>query len=806
MHCDFQITASTREETIRRIKYMVDVTKLDLERIKSDGTEDEKEVTLLSVSSSSTTPTIIVDNSTSFLRNLFREERETLKDICRCSCTNDDWSRIYLMLPTSTAITATKDQNSDLSLDLKSLVSNTHFDGFVILDLNNTVEDDEGNNMNSKKSKINDYCAIPPGLHSNICVADSIIHIRSCRVYRNSFVSRTFIGANAVLMNCGHVSSSDKIGTNDSFGKMNILVGAESGGGRSLLLTAESTIVDVCQQLKPCNKIDNDPPPSSIPPFKFNILSRGSIIRDTSTVQSVFLYPFSSIEAACSVKNSTLFDNALISSGSIVSDVVMQWNASISGNSKINNVFLMEQSHLGPSSIVESTVIGPDSHASAGEIHASIVGPNTNAHHQSLMIGVLWPLGRGNVAYGANVGSNHTGRLPDQECTAGEGIFWGLSCIIKFPVDLSMAPYSIIAAGTSLAPQRITMPFSLIVESSSGAGDKRCLNDIVPGWVLQHSPYTLARSEKKFATRRKATRHAFYTGWKILRPSTIERCRLARSALRKALSRDDSTLSPNVSGIGECRLTERARDGGMYADDDCIQLYALRGLLSRLKDVFDKNIFDDTSVSICSKALSRDDSTLSPNVSGIGECRLTERARDGGICAYDNCIQLYALRGLLSWLKDIFDKNIVDDTSVSICSIVQEEFVASRTTASFDDSSRLELPCFPWEIDDNSSDQQEWKYQRKLLLEEFPTRNEKKVYDLPWIRSLLNNLLCLEKDFAERIAKCKRRDDTRGAAIIPGYKKSHVMAETDPVVVDAWKSLEITEHIVEKILAKMATL
>lgn len=705
---------------------MVDLVKQDLEQMKSNDIEE------CNKPSSSTTPIIAVDDRTSYLRNLFREERETLKDTCKCSCTNDDWSKIYLMLPmTSSTMAATiKDQNkNDLSLDLKSLISNTHFDGFVILDMNTNEENSMDSSEANANVKLNDWSKIPPGIHSNICVSDSIFSVRSCRVYRNSFVSRTFIGANVVLLNCGHVSSpydNETDTNNDFFGTMNISVGAESGGGRSLSLTAESTIIDVCRQLQqPCDKLDGDPPSSSIAPsFIFNILSHGSIICDTSKVQSVFLYPCSYIEAACSVTNSTLFGNAQISSGSIVSNVLMQWNACISGNSKINNVLMMEHSHLGPSSIVESTVMGPDSHASAGEIHASIIGPNTNAHHQSLLIGVLWPLGRGNVAYGANVGSNHTGRLPDQECTAGEGIFWGLSCIVKFPVDLSQAPYSMVAAGTKLPPQRITMPFSLIVESSTG-DDRGFLNDIVPGWVLQHSPYTLARNDKKFATRRKAKRHAFYTGWKILRPSTIEGCRIARSVLRKS--------------------------GG-----DCT------------------------------------------TISGVGECRLTERARDGGIKAYDNCIQLYALRGLLSWLKVAFDKDVVagDDTNVvSIRSIWQEEFVADSS------SSRVKRSSFPWDSDEK----EEWEYQRNLLLQEFPPNNDNEDYDVPGIRTLLDNLLRLEKDLAERIIKCKRRDDTRGAAIVPGYNKSHVMAETDPVVMDAREDLKITEQIVEEILANLTT-
>lgn len=738
MNHDFETAASTREELIREIKNMTDLVELDLERDNSDTIECKHEDLLLPVSSSPRIPTIVLEDVTYFLRKLFREERKTLKDTCRCTCTNDDWSKIYLMLRTTDSRNTTDYQGREFSVDLKSLVSNTHFDGFVILNLNEAVEDDENKAMDSLKANTNDWSKIPPGLHSNICVSDSIIHVRSCRVYRNSFVSRTFIGANVVLMNCGHVSSSDEIGSNHSFGKMKISVGAESGGGRSLLLTAESTIIDVCRQLKTSDKIDCDPPPS-VPSFKINVLSHGSVICDTSRIQNVFLHPFSSIESACWVKNSTLFENAQISSRSIVSNVLMQWNASISGNSKVTDVFLMEHSHLGPSSIVESTVIGPDCHASAGEIHASVVGPNTNAHHQSLMIGILWPLGRGNVAYGANVGSNHTGRLPDQECTAGEGIFWGLGCIVKFPIDLSMAPYSMVAAGTRLGPQRITMPFSLIVESSSYAHDERSLNEIVPGWVLQHSPYTLARNDKKFITRRKATRHAFYSGWKILRPFTIERCRIARNTLKNSLLEAKSGLSQKVSGVGECRLTKRARDGGVNA--------------------------------------------------------------------YDNCIQLYVLRGLLSWLQDNINKDISDNANALISSLLQEEFEESRADVSLDDcSSQSEWPCFPWEADSYCSGEQEWKYQRELLVKEFPTRNKEKAYDLKWIRSLLNNLLSLEKDLAERIAKCKQRDDTRGISIIPAYNKSHVMAEMDPVVMGAFEQLKDTEEIVDKMLLKLASL
>ena len=689
MHEDFQAALEEREETIRRVASILGREK----SLVPTNPGEPQHVALEFTTEDSTV-----------MRHITLQEKETLQRDCRCTCKDDEWSGVLLLLKNG--------DSADKSPDLKRLVSDTYFDGQIIFDFTET----EMEYRHVQKSQWN---ALPPGLHSNTYVANSIFSIKTCRVYKNSFLSKTFVGSNAVLMNCGHISTSGKA---ELYGSIDITVGAESGGGRSLSLTAESTMMDVCQQLDPSwDTRESIPPlpslsPSDVKPLKFNVLSSGSIVCETSKIQNVFLHPHAKIEAAYSVTNSTLLENAQITTGSVVSNTLMQWDTVISGNSNISNVLMMEHSHLGPSSIVESTVMGPDSQASAGEIHASVIGPSTNAHHQSLLIGILWPLGRGNVAYGANVGSNHTGRLPDQESTIGEGIFWGLSCVIKFPVDLSQAPYSMIAAGTKLSPQRITMPFSLIVESDAHT-------DIVPGWVLQHTPYTLVRNDKKFATRRKAKRHASYTGWKILRPSTIKLCRVARKILQDA-------------------------EGDLQ------------------------------------------------NASGIGDCRLTERARVGGIKAYSNAIQLYALRGLLSWLEDLTR----DDKTISMETFLHENIPAVKGIISVvDDSSIVKWANVPWKSDNHLTEREEWNYHLLLLVEEFPVDR----HDLLWIRFLLNHLLSLEKDLAHRILKCKSRDDKRGADIVPGYSDSHVLADADPVVIDAFEKHRSTEQVVEKILARI---
>ena len=486
-------------------------------------------------------------SETTNLRRLLPSEIQTLqKD---CGCHSKDWSRIYLAL-------SRESEENDQSEFFQEVISDTRFDGTIVLDMTDDsfYQDDE-----SRHNGPSDYHKLPPGIHSNLMISDSILRFKSCRVYRNSFITNTFVGSNAILVQCGCISVDDDA---LPYGRLTVSVGPESGGNRELALLAEHTMIDVCRQLRHGPSSLSTLPMAAAAPM--NVIGSHCVVRDTPTLTCIFLHERSSIQGATEVRQATLFPKASIRGSCVVSKVLLQWDCSIVSNSSVSDALLMEQSHVGPNSIVISTVLGPDVHVSAGEVHASVLGSNTNAHHQSLLIGILWPLGRGNVGYGANVGSNHTGRMPDQEASVGEGIFWGLSNVIKFPVDLSFAPYSIVAAGTTLPPQRICMPFSLIVDNGNGG------NDIIPGWVLQSSPYTLLRSDKKYATRRKAKRHDHYTGWRIFRPETMAMCRWAKMMLESG---------SHAHGVGACSLSARARDSGIKAYTECLQRYSLHGLL-----------------------------------------------------------------------------------------------------------------------------------------------------------------------------------------------------------------------------------
>jgi len=622
------------------------------------------------------------------LRRLLPSETLTLQQSCHCKA--KDWSKIYLILPPNLV-------DSDQSETLQDVISDTRFDGIIILDL--SEEDSICQEEKEDTKKIDDYHLLPPGIHSNLLISDSMFNVKSCRVHRNSLIRKTFVASNAILLQCGHISVDTTTDTG-TYGQLTLSVGPEAGGSRILQVTSEHTMVDICQQLKEG--------PSSFPVSTtegglviMNVLGNECVVRDTPTLTNIFLHERSSIVAATEVIQTTIFPKASIHGSCTVSKALLQWNSSIVHHSSVCDVFLMEESHIGPNSIVVSTILGTDVHVSAGEVHTSIIGPNTNAHHQSLLIGILWPLGRGNVGYGANVGSNHTGRLPDQETTTGEGIFWGLSTIIKFPVDLSFSPYSIIAAGTILPPQRICMPFSLIVTSSNGNNGG---NDILPGWVLQSSPYTLVRSEKKYETRRKAKRHYDYTGWKIFRPETMAMCRWAKTML-------------------------------LESDESLVEIH------------------------------------------GIGTCTLTPKAREAGIKAYTECLQRYALQGLLGWVMQLMRDSGEGSLDLEVIRRQFEDVVAHDTILNIDPLARIEWPSFPWEMRGTI----ELRFQQALLMELFPLGPEVSV----WLEGVLQQLVTLEQDFARRIRSSKARDDDRGANTIPDYAMAHVPADKDQVISDA---------------------
>jgi hypothetical protein len=236
----------------------------------------------------------------------------------------------------------------------------------------------------------------------------------------------------------------------------------------------------------------------------------GARVEHARFVEDCFVGPGAVIRGAAALRRcivgSTGADPVHLGDNVIAEDCVLEAGARLESGAQARRALFLEHSGAEQGGHVADSVIGPNTAIAKGEVTASLLGPFTGFHHQALLIGALWPEGRGNVGYGANVGSNHTGRKPDQELRPGEGAFFGLGCAIKFPADFSRAPYSLFATGVITPPQKIAFPFSLI--TTGDHPDHPGRNEILPGWMWGENAYALIRNAYKYADRNRAKNHS----------------------------------------------------------------------------------------------------------------------------------------------------------------------------------------------------------------------------------------------------------------------------------------------------------
>ncbi len=130
----------------------------------------------------------------------------------------------------------------------------------------------------------------------------------------------------------------------------------------------------------------------------------------------------------------------LLGAGVQARDSIFQWGAEVGTSAQVSLSILLEHSGAERQALVTESLIGPNTVVGGGEVTASFLGPFVGFHHQSLLIAAWWPEGRGNIGYGANIGSNHTSRSPDQELWAGEGNLFRAGYGGQVPIELSRRP------------------------------------------------------------------------------------------------------------------------------------------------------------------------------------------------------------------------------------------------------------------------------------------------------------------------------------------------------------------------------
>lgn len=419
-------------------------------------------------------------------------------------------------------------------------------------------------------------------------IYDSLVHnciIENALVHRVSMLSNELIRCGAVVQNVGSLVSS---------GKINYMVGAtmhvgNEMGGRALFVFPELTTELVDLQL--FHKADADVTAAfaeQLNAFRedtalsFGIVGKGAVVSNTNIIRNSWIGAHARIEGATKIRNSVVM-SSLEESTHVYDSVILensnvQMGVKIHTGAEVQGSVLMTRAKVCCKAIVKSSIIAPCCHIEEGEVNSSYMGPMTQMHHHSLLIAALWPEGCGNLGYGANVGSNHTGRMPDQEVMPGQAMFFGLGVNIKFPANYRESPFTLIATGVTTMPQRLKFPFSLVRPGDPQLnGVPARLNEIVPGWNYACNAYALDRNAYKYSVRGKGVVPTNF--FSIFNPETVRCVYDAYCRLQVATIRDVYTKE-HIDGLGENFLRERVRQQSLHTYSEYLERYVLESIIT----------------------------------------------------------------------------------------------------------------------------------------------------------------------------------------------------------------------------------
>ena len=452
--------------------------------------------------------------------------------------------------------------------------------------------------------QVDDNLNYPAGIYNST--------LRDCEVATDALVmnvgslSNYVVMEKAVVFNCESV-----IGGETTFGNgVDIGIAIETGG-REVKTYAELTIP--VAELVAGRRADSELQKEyerfiekyvDAVKCPMGIICEKAVLRNTSKVARTFIGEAAVIDSATLVEEATILsgeeEKTEVSDGAFVTNSILQWGSEVTSMAIVDTSVMTEHSHAERHGKITESIIGPNTGIAEGECTASLCGPFVGFHHQALLIAGFWPEGKGNIGYGANVGSNHTGKAPDQEIWCGEGTFFGLGVNIKMPADFSKAPYCIIASAVNTLGQKIEMPFSLInMPSARVPGMSPAYNEIMPGWVLSDNIFSVKRNEGKFEKRNKAKRTKFV--FEVFRPDVVDLMLEARKRLRSPSEEKEYYIEKDIKGLGKNYMHERSLQKGIEAYTFYIQYYVVKGLKNRITLLLEEKK-DDQLSSVLEKA------------------------------------------------------------------------------------------------------------------------------------------------------------------------------------------------------------
>jgi hypothetical protein len=596
--------------------------------------------------------------------------------------------------------------------------------------------------------------ALPSGLYDST-IFDSTIS-DGARISQTVLLSRCVVSPGAAIVGCGKVCMR---AVESSFANGHSIPVAVETGGREVMVWAGMTLEEASRIAG--NRSDaqlirqweqNTQRLADQIKCKCSLFGRNSVVFNCPRIEDVFIGAGAFVEGSSVVNASVLSSNdaakhphatTSIVGGCFIENSIVQWGCTCESMSIVSDSFMCSTSHVERHAKLLESILGPCSGVAEGEISASLVGPFVGFHHQSLLIACYWPAGRGNIGYGANVGSNHTGKAPDQEIWPGEGLFFGLATAIKFPSNFIKAPYTLIATGVTTLPQRLEMPFSLINASSEIIPNvSPAFNEVVPGWILSDNLYMILRNETKFQKRgKKATQLSADTGHvnydhQALRPCTVTMMLEARHKLMNVKTackymnskQEGIWTSKEIDGIGKNYMKESTRLKSIQVYSDFVLFYGVRAMW---------------------RALNNADGDPHEKVNQV----------------------LHGTTQALSFSKGRRESK-EDSTSTA-----KGNFGMLKVTSTATVSERGANALDEW-----------FRYAQQI------TKQEMLQHNLEWtVKNGLLKYIELQTLFAQNVLLSKQKDDKRGPKIIDGYKDAHGAAEKNDQVVQKAKEDAIVE-------------
>ncbi|HSQ42828.1 MAG TPA: DUF4954 family protein [Fibrobacteraceae bacterium] len=427
--------------------------------------------------------------------------------------------------------------------------------------------------------------SVPTGIYRST-IYDSIIE--NSHLQDVSHLSGVIVSQGAILQNIGSFVTSGQ--TCYGVGKR-VPIGTEMGG-RSIPLIPDCSL-DVVQDLL-FERKDQEVLSACLQQVetwvqeiqqKICFVGKGAKICNVNILRNSWIGPYARIDGAAKVRNTNISSSLELPTeafdGVILEGVQIQEGVRIHSYAQVRDSLLMRYAKIGRSAMINCSVIGPCCHVEEAEVTSSFVGPLAQLHHHSLLISTLWPEGRGNVGYGANVGSNHTGRMPDQELWAGLGQFFGLGTCIKFPANFSESPFTLIATGVVSAPQCLRFPFSLIqTPTRVFPGISAHLNEVFPGWGYAHNAFSIVRSLYKYQQRAKGCDENCQ--YELLNPQLARQTLSAYDVLRGVHVQDYYTEA-EIAGLGSNVLRESVRQDAMKAYLAYLERFSVDAALTTLE-------------------------------------------------------------------------------------------------------------------------------------------------------------------------------------------------------------------------------